>query len=134
MIELHTLELSKLPECADGTKLYNWAKFINAESEEELNMIAERDPQVQKAVVKLVELSADEKARDMAERREKARRDMEMWKDYGIEQGLQQGKEQGLQQGLEQGRAEEREIWQGVVADKDAEIERLRKLLENAGK
>jgi hypothetical protein len=37
---------------------------------------AERNPQIGKAVVKLRELSADERARDLYERREKARRDM----------------------------------------------------------
>jgi len=75
IIEIHTLELEKLPEGADGTELYDWAKFIAADTEEELNMIAERNPQVAKAVVKLRELSADERARDTYERREKARRD-----------------------------------------------------------
>jgi len=54
-------------------------------------MIAERNPQVAKAVVKLRELSADERARDTYERREKARRDQvsrEKWaakkRDYVI--------------------------------------------------
>ena len=75
IIEIHTLELEKLPEGADGTELYDWAKFIAADTEEELNMIAKRNPQVAKAVVKLRELSADERARDTYERREKARRD-----------------------------------------------------------
>ena len=159
IIEIHTLELSKLPERVDGTQLYDWAKFINAETEEELNMIAERNPEVQKAVVKLVELSADEKARYIAEQREKARRDMQMWKDYmmeqgmqegiekgtelgikyGTEQGMQQGIQQGIQEGIEKGtelgikkgKEEERELWQSVIADKDAEIERLRALLES---
>ena len=36
---------------------YDWAKFINVDTEEELSMIAERNPQVAKAVVKLRELS-----------------------------------------------------------------------------
>ena len=38
-------------------------------------MVAQRNPQIRKAVVKLRELSADERARDMFERREKGRRD-----------------------------------------------------------
>ena len=54
---------------------YDWAKFIDAETEEELDMVAQRNPQIRKAVVKLRELSADERARDMFERREKGRRD-----------------------------------------------------------
>ena len=76
IIEIHTLELRKLPKGTDGTELYDWAKFIDAETEEELTMLSERNPQIGRAVVKLRELSADEKARDLYERREKARRDM----------------------------------------------------------
>jgi len=38
-------------------------------------VVAQRNPQIRKAVVKLRELSADERARDMFERREKGRRD-----------------------------------------------------------
>jgi len=82
LIELHTLELNKLPEDADGTKLYDWAKFIAAESEEELDKVAERNQEVSKAVVKFRELTADERTRDMYERREKARKDQAMWKRH----------------------------------------------------
>jgi len=133
IIEIHTLELQKLPEWTDGTLLYDWAKFIDAETKEELKMVADRNPEVEKAVVKLMELSADEKARYIADLREKERRDAEMWKKYMMEQGLKEG----LEQGLEQGRTEEREIWQKVnneqkaaLAEKDAEIARLHALLE----
>ena len=35
VLEIHTLELEKLPEGEDGTRLYDWAKFIDAESDEE---------------------------------------------------------------------------------------------------
>jgi predicted transposase/invertase (TIGR01784 family) len=84
--EIHTLELRKLPDGADGTELYDWARFIAAETEEELTMIAERNPQVGKAVVKLRELSADERARDLYERREKARRDMAAQQKWAIKQ------------------------------------------------
>jgi predicted transposase/invertase (TIGR01784 family) len=75
VIEIHTLELNKLPTDPDGTELYDWARFIAADTEEELNMIAERNPQFTKSVVRLRELSADEKTRDLYERREKARLD-----------------------------------------------------------
>ena len=86
ILEIHTLELRKLPEGADGTELYDWAKFIAAETEEELTMLAERNPQIGKAVVKLRELSADERARDLYERREKARRDMVAEKKWALKQ------------------------------------------------
>jgi predicted transposase/invertase (TIGR01784 family) len=87
IIEIHTLELEKLPENADGTELYDWAKFIAAETEEELNMIAERNPQVKRAVVRLRELSTDERARDLYERREKARRDQVSREKWARQQG-----------------------------------------------
>jgi predicted transposase/invertase (TIGR01784 family) len=86
IVEIYTLELPKLPPKADGTELYDWAKFIAAETEEELTMIAERNPQVGKAVVTLRELSADERARDMYERRERARRDMASQKKWVAKQ------------------------------------------------
>ena len=86
IIEIHTLELEKLPDGADGTELYDWAKFIAADTEEELNMIAERNPQIARAVVKLRELSADERARDLYERREKARRDITAEKRWALKQ------------------------------------------------
>ena len=58
-----------MPKDTDGTVLYDWASFIAAEAEEALDVIAERNPKVGKAVIKLRELSADEKARDLYERR-----------------------------------------------------------------
>ena len=48
IVEFHTLELSKLPPETDGTMLYDWAKFIDAESPDELDAVAERNPEVKK--------------------------------------------------------------------------------------
>jgi len=115
IIEIHTLELPKLPERTDGTPLYDWAKFIAAETEEELNMAAERNPEVQKAVVRLEVLSGDERARYIAEMKLKARRDMASREYYAREQGMEQ----------------EREKWQGVVSKKDAEITGKNSEIEN---
>ncbi|MCL2087336.1 MAG: Rpn family recombination-promoting nuclease/putative transposase [Oscillospiraceae bacterium] len=99
LLEIHTLELSKLPPNADGTELYDWAKFINAETEEELTMIAERNPQFQPTVVRLRELSADEKARDLYERREKARRDHNMFVRGAKQEGIIEGRIEGRVEG-----------------------------------
>lgn len=84
LIEIHTLELIKIPPASDGTQLYDWVSFIAADSEEELAMIAERNPQVGKAVMKYKVLSADERTRDLYERQEKARRDALMFMDDAI--------------------------------------------------
>jgi predicted transposase/invertase (TIGR01784 family) len=76
IIEIHSIELRKLPDNSDGTALYDWAKFIAAETEEELDMIVQRNPQIKGAATKLREMSADERARDLFERREKALMDI----------------------------------------------------------
>ena len=77
-------------------------------------MVAARNPKVKKAVVTLQRLSADEQARDLYERREKAMRDIDSRERWAYAEG----------------RAEERKILQSVIADMDAEIIRLREQLE----
>ncbi|MCL1793959.1 MAG: Rpn family recombination-promoting nuclease/putative transposase [Oscillospiraceae bacterium] len=77
LIEVNTLELQKIPEAEDGTELWNWLKFLSAERKEDLEMIAERSPQVKKAVVRLMELSNDERMRLLYESRQKMEWDIQ---------------------------------------------------------
>ena len=76
LTEINTLELSKLPQDTDGSELWYWMKFIKSDDEEVLNMLAQRNPQMSKAVGVLKELSADERTRMLYEQQEIARRDM----------------------------------------------------------
>jgi len=71
IIEVNTLELVKLPSKEDGTELWNWMKFLSARSKEELDMVAEKNPRVRKAVSRLMELSNDERTRMLYESRQK---------------------------------------------------------------
>jgi hypothetical protein len=110
---------------------------------EELAVLAERKPQVGKAMVTLRKLTGDELARDLCERREKARRDQQSREDWARQQGAMMEREkwqaecENWQVECENWQAEceswqaEREKWQSVLADKDAEIARLREHLEN---
>jgi len=70
-------------------------------------MIAQRNPQIGKAAVKLRELSADERARDLFERREKARRDIESMVDEGKAEGRAEGKAEGRAEGKAEGKYEQ---------------------------
>ena len=63
-------------------------------------MIVQGNPQIRKAAVKLVELSADERARDLIERREKGRRDAVAFAN--------DARAEGIEVGVAKGRAEER--------------------------
>jgi len=86
IVEVHTLELSKIPIEADGSRLCYWMEFIKAEGEIELEAIAQRDPLIKKAVMKLMELSADEKTRLLYEVREKERMDNADRMDWALKQ------------------------------------------------
>ena len=54
-------------------------------------MVAARNPEVQKAVVILHKLSADEQARDLYERREKAKRDIDSRERWARAEGKAEG-------------------------------------------
>jgi predicted transposase/invertase (TIGR01784 family) len=75
VMEINTLELTKIPEQSDSTTKYDWVQFLRAEKEEEFDMLAEKSPVIKKAVVELKRLSKDEKAQRLYEAREKALRD-----------------------------------------------------------
>jgi predicted transposase/invertase (TIGR01784 family) len=75
LIEVNTLELPKLPCIKDDTKLWEWLKFLTSTHKEEFTMLAQNNPDIEKAVGVLMELSADEQTRLLYESREKARWD-----------------------------------------------------------
>ncbi|GHU17643.1 hypothetical protein FACS189475_01780 [Betaproteobacteria bacterium] len=77
LLEIDTLELPKPPSIEDSTPLWSWLKFLKATNEEELTMLSDKNPQIKKTVGKLMALSEDERARMLAESREKLRRDID---------------------------------------------------------
>ena len=62
--------------------MLDWMKFFDVKTEEELNMLAQKSPAMKRATLRLRELSADEKARQLYEARLKEQRD-----NYAREQG-----------------------------------------------
>jgi predicted transposase/invertase (TIGR01784 family) len=78
--EINVLELPKLPSKAENSDLWYWTKLIKSDNDKEaLDMIAERNQQMKKAVGVLMELSADQRARMLYDEREKARRDLDSY-------------------------------------------------------
>ena len=73
--EINILELSKLPTDEDNTELWWWMKFMKTDDGEVLDVIAQRNPAMRKAVGVLKELSADERTRMLYDAQETARRD-----------------------------------------------------------
>jgi len=115
--EIYTVELAKVPMTSDGNRIWEWLKFLLARTEEEIEMIAQKNPEIRKAANALYVLSADPELRLRYEAQEKARMDRESLLADAFESGMEK----------------ERNAWQVVVADmgnklagKDAENERLR--------
>ena len=106
LIEVNTLELAKLPPSEDGTELWRWMKFLRAENKEELDMIAEKSPQVKKAVVRLMELSNDERTRLLNESLRKKEWDNHARVRGARAEGKAEGKAEGLAEGELRGRRE----------------------------
>ncbi|GHV11789.1 hypothetical protein FACS189491_03650 [Spirochaetia bacterium] len=73
--ELFTIELPKVPLKDDGSPLWDWTQFLRSRTKEEFDMIAQKNPEIRKAVDTLYELSADSTVRAEYEHHEKARRD-----------------------------------------------------------
>ena len=96
VMEIHIVELPKLPQNNDGTDLYSWIKFIKSNDKEEFEMLAKQSQYLKKAYETLEEISADQQKRLEYTARQKALYDyntlMEENYERGIEQGIQQGK------------------------------------------
>ena len=92
--EVYTLELSKVPTVNDGSAGWEWLQFLRAKQKEEFEMIAERNPEIRKAVDTLYELSADEKVRAEYEMRLKAWRDRLSQNEGYYQEGLVKGKQE----------------------------------------
>jgi predicted transposase/invertase (TIGR01784 family) len=97
LLEIHTLELPKLPEKSDGSALWEWLKFISSETRDEFAALAGKDAVMAEVVGRLLELSDDEAARLRAEAREKW-----LWDYYS---GMRHSREEGLAEGLAKGQA-----------------------------
>jgi len=100
--EIYTVELSKVPSENDGTGWWEWVRFLLARTEEEVEMVAQANPEIRKAADALYVLSADPNVRTEYERHEMAARD-EISR-------------------LASAKAQVDRKWQGVVADRDAKI------------
>ena len=76
-MEFHVLELPKLPTelKENASDILLWAKFINAEKEEEFTMLATKNPYIKSAYEQLQIISQDKQKRLEYEAREKAVRD-----------------------------------------------------------
>ncbi|MDR2076457.1 MAG: Rpn family recombination-promoting nuclease/putative transposase [Desulfovibrio sp.] len=106
-IEIDVLEIPKMRE-ADGTQLGNWMRFFGARTEEDFMSAAQTSSAIEEAWGVIKVLSGDERARALAEAREKARMDLDSWLGDARHEGREEGLQEGRQEGLQKGRQEEK--------------------------
>jgi predicted transposase/invertase (TIGR01784 family) len=108
-LELHLLELPKLPSALDRNDeptLALWGKFLSAVADEELETLAMEHPVLKQAKAALDRLSADDIARIQAEQREMALLTFEAGMAAAREEAEQKGRQEGRQEGRAAGNAE----------------------------
>ncbi len=105
---IHFFELKKVgkkPDPANSREL--WLQFINADSEEALDMISQTNvPIMKKAVNVIYDMSEDTKIREIARLREKALHDEASALKNAKEEGRAEGEAKGLIKGRAEGKAE----------------------------
>jgi predicted transposase/invertase (TIGR01784 family) len=100
--ELHILEAKKLPKDEDNL-LIQWLQFLKSKSEEELQMVANKNPAIKEAVCVYKQLTADQKFRNQAWNRQLAIWDRNSQinnaRNEGERIGLSKGERIGLSKG-----------------------------------
>jgi predicted transposase/invertase (TIGR01784 family) len=119
ILEVHTLELPKVAMNDNITrspreqKLIQWLRFFKAKTQEEYMTLTKGYPLLYKAFELVAQASGNENKRKQYQQRERD------WMDYQLR----------MSSAYSEGEQQEREKWQTVVAEKEAENEKLRKQL-----
>jgi len=105
LIEVHVIELPKLPKGDDGSELWWWAKFLTVESKEELAMVAKKSASLKKAADRLVSVSKDMRVRARLASQELFEMDRRVEMRLAVEKGVRKGLREGRKKGVAEGRA-----------------------------
>lgn len=132
-LEIHLIELPKLAGYEQpGNELLRWAKFFNAETEEELKMLAKGDEYMEEAYGQIKKLSANELKRLKYEARQKAIMDHKSMLEGALNKGIRQGKAEDTLELLEETGDVPETLRKKIMAEKDLEV--LKRWLKLAAK
>ena len=101
-----------------------WMMFLDDPNREEVREIMEKNEDIKEAVVKVHEMSEDEKIRRLADLREKAIMDEKAISKAGYRRGMEQGLENGMKKRMEQ------RIKQGIEKGERKQKEEIAKKLK----
>ena len=97
LLELHIIELRKT--LMGNSRIDDWIRLFNAETEEDLHMIKTKNAGVQRAKYVLQEMSLTEAMRDALESYRKKRMDRKSEDAYVYDQGKEAGEQIGIERG-----------------------------------
>ena len=104
LLELHIIELRKT--LTGNSRMDDWIRLFNAETEEDLHMIKTKNAGVQRAKYVIQEMSLTEAMRDAFEAYRKRKLDRKSEDAYVYDQGKEAGEQIGMERGIEQGKQE----------------------------
>ena len=101
-LAIHFFELKKVGKYKRNKRMEDWLTLINAETEGDLMALQQNTsiPEIQKTIVILREMSADEKIREEARRREKRLHDEATVLNHARKEGIEEGIEKGRAEGI----------------------------------
>ena len=97
LLKLHIIELRKT--LMGNSRIDDWIRLFNAETEEDLHMIKTKNAGVQRAKYVLQEMSLTEAMRDALESYRKKRMDRKSEDAYVYDQGKEAGEQIGIERG-----------------------------------
>lgn len=106
-LAIHFFELKKVGKYKRNKRMEDWLTLINAETEGDLMALQQNTsiPEIQKTIVILREMSADEQIREEARRREKRLHDEATALNHARKEGIAEGIAEGEARGREAERA-----------------------------
>ena len=112
-LAIHFFELKKVGKFKRNKRMEDWLTLINAETEGDLMALQQSTsiPEIQKTIVILRELSADEQVREEARRREKRLHDEATALNHARKEGLAEGEARGRAEGRAERDTELAEKW-----------------------
>jgi predicted transposase/invertase (TIGR01784 family) len=102
LLVVHILELPKLSPKDDGSELWWWMRFLTVKTKEELAMIAEKSPVLEKAATRLLEVSEDAHTRHRLESYRLFEMDYQVMIEEAREEAREEGAEEGRVKGMEE--------------------------------
>jgi len=103
IIEVHTLELPKLPDTHDGTKLWDWLAFFKSKDESQLRSLANHNQEVAKVVSAYKNMTVEEIEQIKEWESDRAARNKAQFIADAKRKAAAEGMAEGMAKGLAEG-------------------------------